>query len=392
MIISFLLFNSIKSILINGDEVIADLNINMQATHFFLYKGKKYPFNMQLFKCFSQYFKINSKLYKNVMEINILDDSNEEIILTESTIKDFINFCQSKKIILTIENAPSLYKLAKKYSVPTLIDSTKKYLTKTLKEFLNYYLEMKKYGYFNNSEYKEMLSNDLSDFIDNGYVSYRPKDNDHDNEYDAKIDTSVKKIDQIEQKKRKIQKKLRYNFDSDDSQGLISHFNKTVIISNNSSSLNGLLNIKDRNNGDAYFNYKNGYTCDSLGPNIILFDFGLGKKIDLFSYLIRTDTINRYSEYYCGNSFPFTWTIEGSNDKMNWTTLDRREEEVVLDGVGNEQLFDCQNNYNLHGNDDYMFRYIRYTQEKSIEYSQRYIPDGSIDLDYFELYGDFYLD
>ena len=117
-------------------EISVSASSSLKATHSFIHNGKRYPFNMKLFKCFSQYFQINKNLFKNINEINLLDDQEEKIALTESSINDFISFCHKDKIILTNENVLSLHILSKKYIVPSLIDTTANYITAHRKDLV----------------------------------------------------------------------------------------------------------------------------------------------------------------------------------------------------------------------------------------------------------------
>lgn len=149
----------------NVEEEISG-NARLQSTHFFVYKGEKFPFNMKLFKCFSQYFKINKNRFKDTTEISIFDDSDEKYDLTGNTIKDFIDFCQSKNISLNKENAPSLHRLAKKYIVPLLIDSTNEFIQKHQKEVVVDLLILNlKDKQFDSTEYEELISNNLPYYI-----------------------------------------------------------------------------------------------------------------------------------------------------------------------------------------------------------------------------------
>lgn len=87
------------------------ISAGLPVTHYFLYNGKRFPFNMGLFNCFSQYF-ISKQIIST--DINLVEDS-DDIILSDSIIQDFINYCQNKSIFLHQENSLSLNKLSKKY-------------------------------------------------------------------------------------------------------------------------------------------------------------------------------------------------------------------------------------------------------------------------------------
>ena len=72
----------------NNVTVLSDLS----STNFFVYKGKRYPFNIVLFNLFSQYFISNEQPVQPNSEITLLEELEDTINITESSIKDFINF------------------------------------------------------------------------------------------------------------------------------------------------------------------------------------------------------------------------------------------------------------------------------------------------------------
>lgn len=146
-------------------EISVDGNSVLLTTHFFIYKGKRYPFNMKLLKCFSQYFQTNKHLYKNSNEINLLDDSEDKITLIESAISDFISFCHSQKITIRKENALSLSILAKKYIVPALIESTSKFISTHQKDVVVDLLIINQDSEeFSTEEYEETISKDFPNY------------------------------------------------------------------------------------------------------------------------------------------------------------------------------------------------------------------------------------
>lgn len=172
MIIKFSILNFQTNM---EEEISINGNTRLQPTHSFVYEGKKFPFNMKLFKCFSQYFHANKNRFKNITDINIFDDSDEIFDLTESTINDFINFCQSKIITLNKENAPCLHKLAKKYDVPLLIDSTNEFIQIHQKEVVVDLLVLNlNNGHFDTAEYEELISNDLPYYVNDDKLLLLP--------------------------------------------------------------------------------------------------------------------------------------------------------------------------------------------------------------------------
>ena len=63
---------------------------DLLVTHFFIYKGKQFPFNMNIFKCFSKYFYSNEHQYDLNSNIDLFDESNKDINISESN-KDINN-------------------------------------------------------------------------------------------------------------------------------------------------------------------------------------------------------------------------------------------------------------------------------------------------------------
>lgn len=63
----------------------------------FIYKGKTFPFDFDIFKQNSKYFFQNRKILKNVKNINLLNEEEEKIInLSDESIQAFINCCQNQ--------------------------------------------------------------------------------------------------------------------------------------------------------------------------------------------------------------------------------------------------------------------------------------------------------
>lgn len=150
----------------NMEESLIDANTDLHATHFFLYKGKQYLFNMKLFKCFSQYFQKNKQMFKGKSNIELVDESEPDSEYSESSINDFINFCQSKQITLNKTNVLPLHKLAKKYEVPSLVNATNKFISVHKKDVV---LELLLLGQdaddTDNHEYEDMISINLPEYL-----------------------------------------------------------------------------------------------------------------------------------------------------------------------------------------------------------------------------------
>lgn len=103
------------------------ISAGLSVTHYFIYNGKRFPFNMGLFNCFSQYF-ISKQIIST--DINLVEDSDDIILsdLIKSWWYYFINYCQNKSIFLHQGNSLSLNKLSKKYFVLSLIKQTETFI------------------------------------------------------------------------------------------------------------------------------------------------------------------------------------------------------------------------------------------------------------------------
>ena len=162
-------------------------------------------------------------------------------------------------------------------------------------------------------------------------------------------------------------------------KGIISQLGNEVTLSAGGKLDSGcpLSNLRVYNN--YYFYNYSGQTPSSELDSYIKFDFGPSKKIDLYSYFIRSNG-NGVSM----GDHPKTWRIEGSNDDVKWTKLDRRENDKNLNGIYKQHHFECQ--LNNHSNESSRYRYIRYVQEDTWWSNRPY----HVWITYFELYGNIY--
>lgn len=144
---------------------------NLPPTNSFIYKEKQYPFNIIVFNQFSSYFESNQP---NSI-IKLIEDKEDDSTLSDSSIKDFINHCQCQNIILTNQNALPLYKLAKKYIVPTLINEIEKFIIDNKTDFLIQFLTIiQTQQGFDTKPYEEMLSNNFIDYIHDSHLLNLP--------------------------------------------------------------------------------------------------------------------------------------------------------------------------------------------------------------------------
>ena len=83
------------------EEIKIDAYRGFQATNNFIYKDKRYPFNIAIFNCFSQFFTSNQLNIQPNSDIKLLDDTEDDTIMTDESINDFINHCHNQHIYLT---------------------------------------------------------------------------------------------------------------------------------------------------------------------------------------------------------------------------------------------------------------------------------------------------
>lgn len=124
-----------------------------------------------------------------------------------------------------------------------------------------------------------------------------------------------------------------------------------------------------KNDGNDYQNQGNGSSLEVNGWFEI--DF-CERKINLSSYTLKTASNSRYT-------FPKSWKIIASNDKIEWKVLDYQIDVANFKSQNRQQRFICNEN-----NDFY--RYIRYVQTDSWCGSYKY----NIIFSRIELFGSVY--
>lgn len=187
----------------------------------------------------------------------------------------------------------------------------------------------------------------------------------------AKLKEQADAIDQLKQKEiKRPNPSFSCSFTSElNPKGIISYLGDSVTLSctvNNDPFDHPLINIT-KFDDSRFINYRYG-SGKSESDTYITFDFGTSRKIDLYSYFIRSVGFH-----------PKTWRIDGSNDQSNWTLIDRRVNNPNLMN-GDRHHFECKEA--KHGDANCRYRFIRYAQESS--YNGSYL----VYLDFFELYGD----
>ena len=135
-----------------------------------IYKGREFPFNLDLFNCFSKYFSTSSsecKINPN-SQVQLYDDEKGKFPI--EYFPNFLQFCQNQKITITNENVIPLHNLAKKFSVPTLIEVTKNYITEHSTDFVLDFLRLHKDCEFDFELYENIISSKFTDYIQNELI------------------------------------------------------------------------------------------------------------------------------------------------------------------------------------------------------------------------------
>lgn len=145
-----------------------DFDPPLPITNYFVYKGKKYPFNFSLFKIFSQFFStVESEVTSNPC-INLIEEDKCPIALSEDYIQYFVNYCQKipiPKDKINCDSASTLHYLANYYKVKSLISRMEKYFKQNQEEFVIYFLSNPDAEYLNQERYETMLSDKLLEYI-----------------------------------------------------------------------------------------------------------------------------------------------------------------------------------------------------------------------------------
>lgn len=119
----------------------------------------------------------------------------------------------------------------------------------------------------------------------------------------------------------------------------------------------------------------NSYFVCLAQPNLgswICFDFK-SRKINLTDYTLRSNMIKK------GNGFhPRSWFIEGSNDKLNWISLDMQKDCARMNDINAIITFSIQNRSPQN------FRYIR------MRLISNWAGGTELSLSLIELYGKIY--
>ncbi|KAK8867128.1 hypothetical protein M9Y10_010101 [Tritrichomonas musculus] len=450
----------------------ANITSMLPTTNFFVYEGRKYPFNINVFNIFSKFFKSNKIEINQNISIDQIVEAFPGIKLTDKTIQDFLNYCQNKDISLNNENVFVLQSMADYFIVPSLKTAIDKYMLHNQDGMINDFLSKAQDNQISNKEqFEEIISNDLKKYIGNENLlslpiesmyriltKYKLKNDDINNtpkiidflfkcldkygkdasilfeninfhknlgpcmlqllfsdKYSQIFDFAIIRkpplsslmINESEDLKNECDKikeqindmselisklskqieelkqpQMKYSYYPDNFRnGIISKLQDKVKLSfgGRANPRYPITNILKYNN-DFFINYfiSNAESKD----NWIEFDVGTSCKIDLSSYLIRTD-----DEDDPTFTHPKSWKITGSNDHKSWNLLDHRINDENLNGEYKKCHYECR--YGQYGNPCNRYRYFRYIQIDAWCHHCNINP-FNIDITYFELYGDIF--
>lgn len=140
-------------------------------TKIIVYGNLKLPVDYDLLKRNSDYFRKNDLKYSSEKNIHLLKE--ERNIISEDSIRDFIQCCQTQQIELNSSNIFSLNYLAKKYEVYKLLAATTQYISdykeKLAIDFIlfNYYLynSHNQFSLVDTKEEEDIISCNFEEFI-----------------------------------------------------------------------------------------------------------------------------------------------------------------------------------------------------------------------------------
>ena len=113
------------------NQTFIEIKDEFPDTHYFSYKGEKYPIKFDFFKISSNFFSKNQEMLEKTPIIPLVEESEEiNIEMTKENINNFIDFVQHKKVPINKENVISFNYLATRFEVRSLIDITSDYITR----------------------------------------------------------------------------------------------------------------------------------------------------------------------------------------------------------------------------------------------------------------------
>lgn len=149
------------------NQIFIKIKDEFPDTHYFSYKGEKYPIKFDFFKISSNFFSKNQEMLEQTQIIPLIEESEEENVeMTKENINNFIDFVQHKEIPINKENVISFNYLATRFEVRSLIDITNDYITRNRKEIaLDILINHQSDSKFDSKPYESIISRNLSFYI-----------------------------------------------------------------------------------------------------------------------------------------------------------------------------------------------------------------------------------
>lgn len=176
-------------------------------THYFVYKGQKFPVNFNLLFCISKFFQKNQENQEDKY-INLIDKQSEDKFdIPDKIIQDFINYIHREPIEINDENVSILNYLATKYEIESLIKFTQEHINENQKDVIVQILAVNQNDpTINTQSYEDFILKDLLYFIKddrllslNFSILYRILSQYEDNTNDSLIEFYFKCLDKYGQ-------------------------------------------------------------------------------------------------------------------------------------------------------------------------------------------------
>lgn len=119
-------------------EIKITLNVNNSTVQdkYFIHNGKKYPVNFDLLKRNTHYFYDNRKQYKNIEAIELLNESEKPLNISEESIQAFASICQNDPYQIQLSSVIPLQFLAHKFEHSELLRQATEIINDHLSELV----------------------------------------------------------------------------------------------------------------------------------------------------------------------------------------------------------------------------------------------------------------
>lgn len=138
----------------------------------FVYHNKEYPIDYDILKKNSNYIFNNQEKFENTQYIELINEEEENIRISDESIQAFILSCQNKPSTINKSSIISLQYLAYKFEFVELIEVTDKYISQHSNELIFPTLLFKisqkyenKKTFCDTSKEENFISDHLKDFI-----------------------------------------------------------------------------------------------------------------------------------------------------------------------------------------------------------------------------------